>query len=74
MSNSIYRLGTANMYDNALRNLGTRLTNLSNAPSTGWRASRPSSAPWKRSATPSRRPSPPWATQWTWCRTSANWW
>lgn len=30
MSNSIYRLGTANMYDNALRNLGTRQTNLSN--------------------------------------------
>ena len=30
MSNSIYRLGTANMYDNALRNLGARQTNLSN--------------------------------------------
>src|SRR3989344_1388802 len=30
MSNSIYRLGTANMYDNALRNLGPRQTNLSN--------------------------------------------
>ena len=30
MSNNIYRLGTANMYDNALRNLGTRQTNLSN--------------------------------------------
>lgn len=30
MSNTIYRLGTANMYDNALRNLGTRQTNLSN--------------------------------------------
>ena len=30
MSSSIYRLGTANMYDNALRNLGTRQTNLSN--------------------------------------------
>ena len=30
MSNSIYRLGTSNMYDNALRNLGTRQTNLSN--------------------------------------------
>lgn len=30
MSNTIYRLGTANMYDNALRNLGARQTNLSN--------------------------------------------
>ena len=30
MSTNIYRLGTANMYDNALRNLGTRQTNLSN--------------------------------------------
>lgn len=30
MSSSIYRIGTANMYDNALRNLGTRQTNLSN--------------------------------------------
>lgn len=30
MSSNIYRLGTANMYDNALRNLGTRQTNLSN--------------------------------------------
>ncbi len=30
MSNNIYRLGTANMYDNALRNLGARQTNLSN--------------------------------------------
>lgn len=30
MSNTIYRLGTANMYDNALRNLGARQTSLSN--------------------------------------------
>jgi len=30
MSNTLYRLGTANMYDNALRNLGARQTNLSN--------------------------------------------
>lgn len=30
MSTNIYRLGTANMYDNALRNLGARQTNLSN--------------------------------------------
>lgn len=30
MSNNIYRLGTANMYDNALRNLSARQTNLSN--------------------------------------------
>lgn len=30
MSTNIYRVGTANMYDNALRNLGTRQTNLSN--------------------------------------------
>lgn len=30
MSNTIYRLGTANMYDNALRNLGARQTGLSN--------------------------------------------
>ena len=30
MSTNIYRLGTANMYDNALRNLGSRQTNLSN--------------------------------------------
>ncbi len=30
MSNNLYRLGTANMYDNALRNLGARQTNLSN--------------------------------------------
>lgn len=29
MSNNIYRLGTANMYDNALRNLGARQTSLS---------------------------------------------
>lgn len=29
MSNTIYRLGTANMYDNALRNLGMKQTNLS---------------------------------------------
>ena len=29
MSNNIYRLGTANMYDNALRNLGARQTGLS---------------------------------------------
>lgn len=30
MSNNFYRLGTANMYDNALRNLGSRQTSLSN--------------------------------------------
>lgn len=30
MSNNFYRLGTANMYDNALRNLGSRQTTLSN--------------------------------------------
>lgn len=30
MSTNIYRLGTANMYDNALRNLGARQTGLSN--------------------------------------------
>lgn len=30
MSNTLYRLGTANMYDSALRNLGARQTNLSN--------------------------------------------
>lgn len=30
MSNTLYRLGSANMYDNALRNLGARQTNLSN--------------------------------------------
>lgn len=30
MTNTLYRLGTANMYDNALRNLGARQTNLSN--------------------------------------------
>lgn len=30
MSNTIYRLGTANMYDNALRNLGARQSSLSN--------------------------------------------
>ena len=30
MSNNLYRLGTANMYDNALRNLGARQTSLSN--------------------------------------------
>lgn len=30
MSTNIYRLGTANMYDNALRNLGSRQTSLSN--------------------------------------------
>ena len=29
-SNTIYRMGTANMYDNALRNLGARQTSLSN--------------------------------------------
>lgn len=29
-SNTIYRVGTANMYDNALRNLGERQTSLSN--------------------------------------------
>lgn len=30
MSNNIFRMGTANMYDNALRNLGARQTGLSN--------------------------------------------
>ena len=30
MSNNFFRLGTANMYDNALRNLGSRQTSLSN--------------------------------------------
>jgi flagellar hook-associated protein 3 FlgL len=30
MSNSLYRLGTANQYDNALRNIGQRQTSLSN--------------------------------------------
>jgi flagellar hook-associated protein 3 FlgL len=30
MSSNFYRLGTANMYDNALRNLGSRQTSLSN--------------------------------------------
>lgn len=30
MTNTLYRLGTANMYDNALRNLGARQTGLSN--------------------------------------------
>ena len=30
MNNNIYRVGTANMYDNTLRNLGTRQTNLTN--------------------------------------------
>lgn len=30
MNNNIYRVGTANMYENTLRNLGTRQTNLSN--------------------------------------------
>lgn len=29
MSNSLYRLGTANQYDNALRNIGQRQTSLS---------------------------------------------
>ena len=29
MSNNIYRLGTANMYDNALRNIGARQTDMS---------------------------------------------
>ena len=48
MSNSIYRLGTANMYDNALRNLGTRQTNLSNLQenlTSGKRVVRPSDDP-----------------------------
>ena len=30
MSNSILRMGSANMYDNAIRNIGARQTSLSN--------------------------------------------